>query len=49
VTDSGMQQRPSGFGSFVAFRPSALSETLPDISAAAAAAAYTDKVSGSTV
>lgn len=43
VTDSGVQQRPSGFGSFVAMRPSAFSETLPDISAAAAAA-YTDKV-----
>jgi hypothetical protein len=45
VTDSGVQQRQSAFGSFVGFRASASSETLPDIAAMSAAqAAYTVKV-----
>jgi hypothetical protein len=49
MTDGGPQPRSSSaFGSFVGFRSSAISESLPDMSAAAAvaaAAAYTDKVS----
>jgi hypothetical protein len=45
VTDSGVQQRQSAFGSFAGFRASAISETLPDIAAMSAAqAAYTVKV-----